>query len=132
MHRILLGQLGQFNKIKRNFDENNGFFSELDWIKYTLTPVCNFYNPIKFSLLPDEEDDLPTLGDVREAVVKSPEASGEDGIPAELLKIGSDIMEDLLCSFYFDYKTGLTHNIKHIKFYKHWSTRQKQRIPQCQ
>ncbi len=57
------------------------------------------------SPLQTEEEDLPTLEEVREAVkhLKHNKASGEDGIPAELLQIGSEVMEDLLhnlsCSF---------------------------------
>jgi glutaredoxin-related protein len=45
-----------------------------------------------------DEDDLPTLEEVRDAVkqLKHKKASGEDGKPAELLQIGSVVLEDLL------------------------------------
>ncbi len=50
------------------------------------------------SPLQTQEDDQPTLEEMRDAVkhLKHNKASGEDGIPAELLQIGIEAMEDLL------------------------------------
>ncbi len=50
------------------------------------------------SPLQTEDDELPALNEVREAVkyLKHNKASGEDGTPAELLQIGSEVMENLL------------------------------------
>lgn len=50
------------------------------------------------SLLQREEEDLPILEEVREAVkyLQHNKVSGEDGIPAELLQIGSEILKSLL------------------------------------
>ncbi len=50
------------------------------------------------SPLQTEEDDLPTLEELREAdkYLNYSKASVEDGIPAELLQTGSEVLEDLL------------------------------------